>query len=283
MKRYHIDLSDKLVAVTGAAGAICSSFSRELARAGAAVALIDINLEGAEKIAAEIRAEGGRARAYSANVLSRESLEECRKKIEAEMGKANMLINGAGGNHPMATTDKETYEPGDAAAEKVKSFFDLESGAIERLFALNFTSILLTTQVFSRDMAESGSGGSIINISSMNAFRPLTKIPAYSAAKAAVSNFTEWLAVHFAGAGIRVNAIAPGFFVGNQNRGLLFDKNGALTPRSEKIIAHTPMGRFGELDDLTGTLMWLADDEFSRFVTGVVVPVDGGFSAYSGV
>ncbi len=283
MKRYHIDLSDKLVAVTGAAGAICSSFSRELARAGAAVALIDINLEGAEKIAAEIRAEGGRARAYSANVLSRESLEECRKKIEAEMGKANMLINGAGGNHPMATTDKETYEPGDAAAETVKSFFDLESGAIERLFALNFTSILLTTQVFSRDMAESGSGGNIINISSMNAFRPLTKIPAYSAAKAAVSNFTEWLAVHFAGAGIRVNAIAPGFFVGNQNRGLLFDKNGALTPRSEKIIAHTPMGRFGELDDLTGTLMWLADDEFSRFVTGVVVPVDGGFSAYSGV
>ena len=194
-----------------------------------------------------------------------------------------MLINGAGGNNPRATTDKEYFFPGDAEDASVKSFFDLEGSAIGRLFDLNFTSILLTTQVFSKDMAESGRGGVIINISSMNAFRPLTKIPAYSAAKSAVSNFTEWLAVHFAGVGIRVNALAPGFFVGNQNRGLLYNEKGELTERSHKIISHTPMGRFGELDELTGTLLWLSDDEFSGFVTGIVVPVDGGFSAYSGV
>lgn len=210
-------------------------------------------------------------------------MEAVRQAITQEIGPVNMLINGAGGNSPKATTDKEYYFPGDAADEGVKSFFDLEGGAIGRLFDLNFTSILLTTQVFSKDMAESGKGGVIINISSMNAFRPLTKIPAYSAAKAAVSNFTEWLAVHFAGAGIRVNALAPGFFVGNQNRGLLYNEKGELTERSHKIISHTPMGRFGELDELTGTLLWLSDDEFSGFVTGIVVPVDGGFSAYSGV
>lgn len=282
MKRYNIDLSDKKIAVTGAAGAICSSFAKELAKTGAEIALIDINLEGAEKVACEIVAAGGKAKAYRADVLNRTSLEECRERIRSDMGVVNMLINGAGGNNPKATTDKEIYEKGDAAKEGLKSFFDLESSAIARLFDLNFTSILLTTQVFSEDMAECG-GGNIINISSMNAFRPLTKIPAYSAAKAAVSNFTEWLAVHFAGVGIRVNAIAPGFFVGNQNRALLYNEKGELTARSHKIISHTPMGRFGELDELTGTLLWLADDEFSGFVTGIVVPVDGGFSAYSGV
>lgn len=282
MQRYNIDLSDKKIAVTGAAGAICSSFAKELAKVGAEIALIDINLEGAEKVADKIVAAGGKARAYRADVLNRTSLEECRERIRSDMGAVNMLINGAGGNNPKATTDKETYEKGDASTEGLKSFFDLESQAIARLFDLNFTSILLTTQVFSADMAEQGYGN-IINISSMNAFRPLTKIPAYSAAKAAVSNFTEWLAVHFAGVGIRVNAIAPGFFVGNQNRGLLYNEKGELTPRSHKIISHTPMGRFGELDELTGTLLWLSDDEFSGFVTGIVVPVDGGFSAYSGV
>ena len=283
MKRYNIDLSDKIVAITGAAGAICSSFSRELAKVGAKVALIDINLEGAEKVAAEIRQAGGFARAYKADVLDRESLEACKRAIVGDIGAVNMLINGAGGNNPRATTDKEYFFPGDAEDASVKSFFDLEGSAIGRLFDLNFTSILLTTQVFSKDMAESGRGGVIINISSMNAFRPLTKIPAYSAAKAGISNFTQWLAVHFAPCGIRVNAIAPGFFVTNQNKDMLFDKEGNPTPRTGKILAGTPMKRFGEPQELIGTLLWLADRNSSGFVTGVIVPVDGGFNAYSGV
>ena len=244
MQRYNIDLSNKTVALTGAAGAICSCFAKELAKVGAKVALIDINLEGARKVADEINENGGIARAYFANVLDRASLDDCYEKVVKDLGRVNMLINGAGGNHPAATTDKEYYEKGDITDPSVSS---------------------------------------VINISSMNAFRPLTKIPAYSAAKSAVSNFTEWLAVHFAGMGIRVNAIAPGFFVGNQNRALLYNEKGELTPRSHKIISHTPMGRFGELEELVGTLLWLADEEFSGFVTGVVVPVDGGFSAYSGV
>lgn len=281
MRRYNIDLSNKTVALTGAAGAICSCFAKELAKVGAKVALIDINLEGARKVADEINENGGFARAYYANVLDRASLDECYENVLKDLGSVNMLINGAGGNHPAATTDKEYYEKGDIADPSVKSFFSLESNAIRKLFDLNFTSILLTTQAFAKGMVETG--GSVINISSMNAFRPLTKIPAYSAAKSAVSNFTEWLAVHFAAMGIRVNAIAPGFFVGNQNRALLYNEKGELTPRSHKIISHTPMGRFGELEELVGTLLWLADEEFSGFVTGVVVPVDGGFSAYSGV
>ena len=251
MQRYNIDLSNKTVALTGAAGAICSCFAKELAKVGAKVALIDINLDGARKVADEINENGGIARAYFANVLDRASLDDCYEKVVKDLGCVNMLINGAGGNHPAATTDKEYYEKGDITDPSVKSFFSLESNAIRKLFDLNFTSILLTTQAFAKGMV--------------------------------VSNFTEWLAVHFAGMGIRVNAIAPGFFVGNQNRALLYNEKGELTPRSHKIISHTPMGRFGELGELVGTLLWLADEEFSGFVTGVVVPVDGGFSAYSGV
>ncbi|MBO7155786.1 MAG: SDR family oxidoreductase [Clostridia bacterium] len=281
MKRYNINLEGKNVAITGAAGAICGQFAIELAKVGAKVALLDINLEKAQEVADQINANGGFARAYYANVLSRESLEECYEKVIAEFGYINLLINGAGGNHPSATTDKEYYEKGDIVDEAVKSFFELPDAPIRKIFDLNFTSILLTTQAFAKGMVESG--GNVINISSMNAYRPLTKIPAYSAAKSAVSNFTQWLAVHFAGVGIRVNGIAPGFFVGNQNRGLLYTDKGELTPRSHKIISHTPLGRFGELDELIGTLLWLCDDEFSGFVTGIVVPVDGGFSAYSGV
>ena len=281
MKRYNVDLTGKNVALTGGAGAICTNFAIELAKVGAKVAIIDINLEKAQAVADTINNDGGFARAYYANALSRESLEECYDKVIADFGYINMLVNGAGGNHPSGTTDKEYYEEGDIDNLDIKSFFTLESEPIRKVFDLNFTAILMTTQAFAKGMVKTG--GSIINISSMNAFRPLTKIPAYSAAKAAVSNFTEWLAVHFAGVGIRVNAIAPGFFVGHQNRALLFNENGEYTPRSHKIISHTPLGRFGELDELTGTLLWLADDEFSGFVTGVVVPVDGGFSAYSGV
>ena len=281
MNRYNVDLSGKNVAITGAAGAICAEFAVEMAKVGARVALLDINLEKAQEVADKINASGGFARAYYANVLDRACLDECYEKVVADFGSVNILVNGAGGNHPSATTTKEYYEAGDIADESVKSFFDLPNAPISKIFDLNFTSILLTTQAFAKGMVENG--GNIINISSMNAYRPLTKIPAYSAAKSAVSNFTEWLAVHFAGVGIRVNAIAPGFFVGNQNRGLLYTEDGQLTPRSHKIISHTPMGRFGELSELVGTLMWLADDEFSGFVTGIVVPVDGGFSAYSGV
>ena len=281
MKRYNVDLSGKNVAITGAAGAICAEFAVEMAKVGARVALLDINLEKAQEVADKINASGGFARAYYANVLDRACLDECYEKVVKDFGSVNILVNGAGGNHPSATTDKEYYEAGDITDESVKSFFGLPNAPISKIFDLNFTSILLTTQAFAKGMVENG--GNIINISSMNAYRPLTKIPAYSAAKSAVSNFTEWLAVHFAGVGIRVNAIAPGFFVGNQNRGLLYTEDGQLTPRSHKIISHTPMGRFGELSELVGTLMWLADDEFSGFVTGIVVPVDGGFSAYSGV
>lgn len=281
MERYKIDLTGKNIVITGSAGAICSSFARELANVGARVALLDINLEKAEALAEDIRKSGAFALAYYANVLDKACLDECAKQVAEDFGSVDMLINGAGGNHPSATTDKEYFFEGDDLDPSLKTFFSLNDDAIRKVFDLNFTSILLATQAFGKYLVKSH--GSIINISSMNSFRPLTKIPAYSAAKASVSNFTEWLAVHFAPVGIRVNAIAPGFFVGNQNRGLLFTPEGELTPRSHKIISHTPLGRFGELDELTGTLLWLADDAFSGFVTGIVVPVDGGFSAYSGV
>lgn len=276
-----INLTGKTAAITGAGGVICSGFARALADAGAKVALIDINLNMAENFANEITAAGGVAKGYYANVLDRASLEECYSKITAELGNVDILINGAGGNHPSATTDKEYYQKGDIENLNIKSFFNMQIDGIKRIFDLNFTGILLTTQVFACGMVETG--GNIINISSMNAFRPLTKIPAYSAAKAAVSNFTQWLAVHFAGTGIRVNAIAPGFFSTNQNKSLLYNEKGELSARSNKILSHTPMGRFGEIEDLTGTLYWLCDDNFSGFVTGIVIPVDGGFSAYSGV
>ncbi|MDD3947201.1 MAG: SDR family oxidoreductase [Clostridia bacterium] len=281
MFQKTIDLTGKNVAITGAGGVLCSGFAKALAAVGARVALLDLNTQKAEEYAADIRAEGGFAKAFYANVLDKASLEDCYNQVVSELGGVDILINGAGGNHPLATTAKEYYEAGDLDKEDLTTFFTLPAESIRKVFDINFTGILLTTQVFAKGMAEKG--GSIINVSSMNAFRPLTKIPAYSAAKAAVSNFTQWLAVHFADVGIRVNAIAPGFFSTNQNKALLYDANGELTPRSHKILSHTPMNRFGETDDLTGTLYWLADDAFSGFVTGIVVPVDGGFSAYSGV
>lgn len=276
-----INLIGKNIAITGAGGVLCSGFAKALAAVGARVALIDLNVSKAEEYAAEIRSEGGYAHSFYANVLDKTSLEDCYNKVVAQLGGVDILINGAGGNSPSATTTKEYYETGDIDNSELSSFFTLSADSIKKVFDINFTGILMTTQVFAKGMVNKG--GNIINISSMNAFRPLTKIPAYSAAKAAVSNFTQWLAVHFAGVGIRVNAIAPGFFSTNQNKALLYDANGGLTPRSHKIISHTPMARFGEIDDLIGTLYWLSDDAFSGFVTGIVVPVDGGFSAYSGV
>ena len=272
---FQVDLSDKVVAVTGAGGVICGEFARALAACGAKVALLDINFEAAKKVAEEI---GKNALAVQCNCLDKQSIIAAKEAITETFGKVNFLINGAGGNNPRATCDNETMTP---ETQGIKDFFKLEESGIKFVFDLNITTAFLVTQVFAEDMVQTG--GNIINISSMNAYRPLTKIPAYSAAKAGISNFTQWLAVHFAPCGIRVNAIAPGFFVTNQNRALLFDEAGKPTARTAKILAATPMKKFGEISDLTGALLWLADDNASGFVTGTVIPVDGGFSAYSGV
>jgi len=275
-------LDNKVCVVTGAGGVLCSSFAEKLAKNGAKVALLDLNKDAAQAVADKINAEGGKAIAVGCNVLDKASLEAARTEVDAAFGKTNILINGAGGNNPRGTTDKEYYEEGDLAIEGLKTFFDLDPDGIRFVFDLNFTGTLLTTQVFAKDMAEA-KDGIIINISSMNAFTPLTKIPAYSGAKAAISNFTQWLAVHFAKVGIRVNAIAPGFFLTKQNEALLKNADGSYTARSHKILNATPMGRFGEADELLGTLMFLTDSTKSGFITGVIIPVDGGFSAYSGV
>lgn len=277
---FKIDLTGKTAVVTGAGGVLCSEFSKALAACGANIALLDINLEAAQKVADEIAASGGKAKAYKANVLDRAEVDIVSREVISDLGGCDILINGAGGNNPRATTDKEYYEPGDIDAD-IKSFFDLDKTGVEFVFNLNFLGTLIPTQSFGRYMVERG--GVIINISSMNAFTPLTKIPAYSGAKAAVSNFTKWLAVHFSKVNIRVNAIAPGFFVTEQNRTLLFKEDGTSTERTRKILAATPMGRFGKSEELIGTLLYLVSEEASGFVTGVVIPVDGGFSAYSGV
>ena len=273
---FQINLNGKVAVITGAGGVLMSEFARALAASGAKVALLDINAEAAQAVADSI---GENALAIPTNCLDKAEILRAAEQVHAKWGKVNLLINGAGGNNPRATCDNEYMTPD--LSDEVKSFFDLDESGLKFVFDLNITSAFLVTQVFAADMVESG--GNIINISSMNAFRPLTKIPAYSAAKAGISNFTEWLAVHFAPCGIRCNAIAPGFFVTNQNRALLFHEDGTPTPRTGKILAATPMDRFGEVGDLMGTLLWLASDEASGFVTGVVVPVDGGFNAYSGV
>ena len=276
MVPFKVDLSEKIVALTGAGGVLISEFAKALAECGAKVALLDINYEAAKKVADEI---GENAFAVETNALNTESLKNAKAQINEKFGKVNFLVNGAGGNNPKATTDNEYMTPD--VSDDIKTFFKLDEAGLRFVFDLNITSAFLTTQVFAADMLETG--GNIINLSSMNAFHPLTKIPAYSAAKAGISNFTEWLAVHFAPIGIRCNAIAPGFFVGNQNRGLLFHPDGTPTPRTNKILAGTPMGRFGEVRELLGALLFLADDNASGFITGVVIPVDGGFNAYSGV
>lgn len=274
---FEIDLSSKTAVITGAGGVLMSAFAEALAACGAKVALLDINEQAANAVAEKI---GKNALAVPTNCLDKQSIEAAYKTVTESFGKVDILINGAGGNNPRATCDNETMTP-DLLETDTKTFFDLDESGLKFVFDLNITSAFLVTQVFAKDMVKTG--GNIINISSMNAFRPLTKIPAYSAAKAGVSNFTQWLAVHFAPCGIRVNAIAPGFFVTNQNRALLFREDGTPTPRTNKILAATPQKRFGEVDDLLGTLLWLADDNASGFVTGTVIPVDGGFNAYSGV
>lgn len=277
----NTDLGGKVAVVTGAGGVLCSNFAKILARAGAKVALLDINLAAADGFAKEICEEGGVAKAYECNVLSKESCLAVAKAVKEELGPCDILINGAGGNNPRATTDKEYYFPGDIDAD-TKSFFDLDSEGVGFVFNLNFLGTLIPTQAFAAQML-GRSGCSILNISSMNAYTPLTKIPAYSGAKAAISNFTQWLAVHFSKEGIRVNAIAPGFFSTKQNAKLLWNDDGTPTARTGKILAATPMGRFGETSELEGSVLFLLNDKAAGFITGVVIPVDGGFSAYSGV
>ena len=269
----------KVVVVTGAGGVLCGDMARAYAIAGAKVAALDLNEEAVKKLADELKAEGYICEGYKANVLDREVLEEVHKQVLADLGPCDILINGAGGNNPRATTDNEYQHE---AKEGQKAFFDLDAAGVDFVFKLNFQGTLLPTQVFAKDMVERKCGN-ILNISSMNAYTPLTKIPAYSGAKAGISNFTQWLATHFAGTGIRCNAIAPGFLVSNQNRALLFNADGTPTARSHKILNGTPMGRFAESEELLGGMFFLTDDKAASAVTGVILPIDCGFAAYSGV
>lgn len=277
---FQIDLKDKVVVVTGAGGVLCSMFAAAAAANGAKAALLDLNGEAAQENADAITVDGGIAKGYACNVLEKASMEAAREQIIADLGTCDILINGAGGNNPRATTDNEFFKKEDL--NQMKTFFDLDVSGVEFVFNLNYLGTLIPTQVFAQDMIDK-KGTGIINISSMNAFTPLTKIPAYSGAKAAISNFTQWLAVHFSKVGIRCNAIAPGFFVTKQNEKLLFNEDGTPTARTEKILRNTPMDRFGRSEELVGTLLYLMSEEASGFVNGVVIPVDGGFAAYSGV
>ena len=278
---FKVNLKNKVAVVTGAGGVICSHLAKVIAECGARVALLDLNKDAAQAFADEINANVGTAFAYETNVLKKDSLEQVKEQIHKDLGLVDILVNGAGGNNPRATTDNE-YAELDDAKKQIKTFFDLDVSGVEFVFNLNFIGTLLPSQVFASDMV-GRKDCSILNISSMNAYTPLTKIPAYSGAKAAVSNFTQWLAVHFSHIGIRVNAIAPGFFSTKQNEKLLWNNDGTPTVRTGKILSATPMGRFGVVEDLTGATLFLLDSKGSEFVTGVCIPIDGGFSAYSGV
>lgn len=280
----HENLKGRVAVVTGGGGVLCGDFAKTLAKQGVKVAVLDLNEAAAQKVADEIVADGGVAIAVGCNVLEKESMENARAIINEKLGTCDILLNGAGGNNPKGTTTKETLEKIDLIEKNddIKTFFDLDANGISFVFNLNFLGTLIPTQVFARDMAEK-ENTCIIMVTSMNAYRPLTKIPAYSAAKAAVKNFTEFMAVHFADVGIRVNAIAPGFFSTNQNKALLWNEDGTPTDRTKKILNATPMKRFGESEELTGALLFLCDEAYSSFITGTSICVDGGFSAYSGV
>ena len=275
----NIDFSNKTVVVTGAGGLICGAMAKAFAQSGARVAALDLNEDAVKALADELTKEGFICKGYKANVLDKAALEEVHKQVVKDLGECDILINGAGGNNPRATTDNEYQHE---AKEGKKSFFDLEQDGVDFVFKLNFQGTLLPTQVFAKGMVEKKKG-CILNISSMNAYTPLTKIPAYSAAKAGISNFTQWLATHFAGTGIRCNAIAPGFLVSAQNRSLLFNEDGTPTPRSAKILNGTPMDRYVDASELLGATLFLCDENSSSAITGVVLPIDCGFSAYSGV
>ena len=275
----NVDYTGKVVVVTGAGGLICGAMARAFAQAGAKVAALDLNEEAVKKLADELKAEGFVCEGYKANVLDADALKEVHDQVNADLGPCDILINGAGGNNPRATTDNEYQHE---AWDGCKTFFDLDQSGVDFLFKLNFQGTLLPTQAFAMDMVNKHAGA-ILNISSMNAYIPLTKIPAYSGAKAAISNFTQWLATHFAGSGIRCNAIAPGFLVSAQNKALLFNEDGTPTARSKKILDGTPTHRFVESDELLGATLFLCDDKAASAITGVILPVDAGFSAYSGV
>ena len=275
----NIDFSGKVVVVTGAGGVLCGDMAKAFAQAGAKVAALDLNEEAVKKLADECKAQGYICEGYKANVLEPEALAQVHEAVLKDLGPCDILVNGAGGNNPRATTDNEYHHE---AKEGQKTFFDLDAAGVDFVFKLNSQGTLLPTQQFAKDMAEKKSG-CILNISSMNAYIPLTKIPAYSGAKAAISNFTQWLATHFAGTGIRCNAIAPGFLVSNQNRALLFNEDGTPTARSKKILNGTPTGRFVDSEELLGGVFFLCDDKAASAITGVVLPIDAGFAAYSGV
>ena len=275
----NIDYTGKVVVVTGAGGLICGSMARAFALSGAKVAALDLNEEAVKKLADELKAEGYICEGYKTNVLEPAALEEVHQAVLKDLGPCDILVNGAGGNNPRATTDNEYQHE---AKEGGKSFFDLDASGVDFVFKLNFQGTLLPTQAFAKDMVAKKQGV-ILNISSMNAYTPLTKIPAYSAAKAGISNFTQWLATHFAGTGIRCNAIAPGFLVSAQNKALLFNDDGTPTARSAKILNGTPTARFVDADELIGATLFLCDDKAASAITGVVLPIDCGFAAYSGV
>ena len=274
------NLEGKSVVITGAGGALCGTLAVALGESGMRVAVLDIQEEAARKTAEAVTSAGGRALAFSCSVLDEAALRMVYEKISAEWGAPDFLVNGAGGNDPRASTEVEFVEPGQPGWESGPHFLNIDLEGFDKAFRLNFHGTVIPCKVFSRGMLERRAG-SIVNFSSMSAFVPLTKIPAYSAAKAAVSNFTKWLAVHYSHAGVRVNAIAPGFVMTEQLKFLHRDRQtGEYTPRAKRTIAHTPMGRYGEPEELVGTIAWLLSDA-SRFVTGDVIPIDGGFSSYT--
>jgi len=273
----HEALQNKVAVITGGSGVLCSEMARELGKQGMRVAILNRTAQKGEAVVQTIKENGGEAINFPVDVLNKESLIAARQAILQQYGQIDVLINGAGGNHPDAITADEVYKE----ESTTPNFFELTPNGFESVFSNNFTGTFLAAQVFGDALLKTK--GTIINISSMSSYAPMTKVPAYSAAKAAINNFTQWMAIHFAEAGLRVNAIAPGFFITEQNRNLLLTEDGSLTKRSEKIIAATPQKRFGQPQDLLGALLFLADDTYSAFVTGVTIPVDGGFMAYSGV